>query len=149
MIRRFDKSTDVDLLIAGEVEAYTNSYPGSPVPLDLVTNRIRFIERNRVQCAVLDENGPKGYVIATKFLRKTRCEIYIESVYITPELRGRGKLEMLFDSLVDESADNVISLDVSVVNQAAIDAYKTLGFEILRYRVTREYPVQKGNSDED
>ncbi len=140
MLRKFDKSTDIDLLVAGEVEAYSSSYPGSQVPLDLVTNRIRSIERRRVKCVVLDEGGPKGYVIANRHMVRGRFEIYVESLYIDPRLRGQGKVELLFNALIEPSADSTISLDVSVVNQSAVDSYQALGFEIQRYRMKKDFP---------
>ena len=142
MIRKFDKSTDLELLIAGEVEAYTSSYPGSNVPLNLVTNRIRSIESNRARCVVLDERGPKGYAVASRHIVRDRIEIYVESIYIDPESRGSGKVELLLNSLLEKSAENTISLDVSVVNNSAVDSYKTLGFKIQRYRMTKDYPSE-------
>jgi len=144
MIRKFDKSTDLELLIAGEVEAYTSSYPGSRVPLNLVTNRIRSIESNRARCVVLDEHGPKGYAVASRHIVTDRIEIYVESIYIDPASRGSGKVELLLNSLLEKSAENTISLDVSVVNNTAVDSYKTLGFRVQRYRMTKHYPSDSG-----
>lgn len=144
MLRKFNKSTDNDLLIAGEVEAYTNSYPGSDVPLDLVTNRFQSIQRNRVRCVVLDEDGPKGYVIANRHTVRNRFEIYVESIYIDPTLRGQGKVDLLLNSLIEQSAENIISLDVSVANSSAVDSYQALGFEIQRYRMIKSFPAITG-----
>ena len=140
MLRKFNPSTDIDLFVAGEVEAYSNSYPGADVPLNLVTNRIRAIEQARSKCVVLDEDGPKGYVVANKQLVRDRVEIYVESIYIDHSIRGQGKAELLFNALVERSADCRISLDVSVVNAAAVDSYQAIGFEVERYRMTKEFP---------
>lgn len=142
MLRKFNPKTDADLLVAGEVEAYTSSYPGSEVPLNLVTNRIRSIQNNRSHCVVLDEEGPRGYVVASKHLVGDRVQIYVESIYIDPALRGQGKTELLFNALVEKSAESTITLDVSVVNDSAVDAYRALGFEVQRYRMTKNYPPQ-------
>ncbi len=147
MIRKFNKSKDIDLIVEGEVEAHTNSFPGTEVPLDLVTARVRSFRRPGTRCIVLDENGPKGYVVASRTMKHGRFEIYIESVYVVPELRGKGKVEMLFNALLEQSADNTITLDVSVTNESAVRAYQALGFETARYRMSKDYPA--GGNQED
>lgn len=139
MLRKFNKSRDVELLISGEVEAFTSSYPGSEVPINLVINRVRSIEKGRVSCTVLDEGGPKGYVISNQSVAGGKVETYVESIYLAPEARRKGKVELLLQSLLVRSAENVVSLDVSVSNSRAVASYQALGFEIKRFRMIRTF----------
>ncbi|MEM7078561.1 MAG: GNAT family N-acetyltransferase [Pseudomonadota bacterium] len=140
MIRPFRTNTDADLLIAGEVDAFSRSYPGSEVPLDLVTNRVRAIDSGQVICSVLDIDGPQGYVIATKRIGLANAEIYIVSVYVAPTQRGRGHAGKLIESLLETSVSNEVILDVSVGNEAAVSSYQALGFEVTRLRMVRTFP---------
>ncbi len=144
MLRKFDTAKDFDLLVAGEVEAFTNSYPGSTVPLDLVTSRIRSIERKRVSCTVLDEGEPMGYVVFSKRTDGTIVDIYVESLYLAPRARGAGNVEKLLNSIVQTHAHSRITLDVTASNEPAVASYESLGFKVERLRMTKSYPTQGG-----
>lgn len=142
MIRKFNPKTDFDLLLTGELEAFANSYPGAEIPINLVAERVRSIERGRSACAVLDESGPKGYMVCTQNVVGEKAETYIESIYLSPEVRGKGNVSLLIQSALVLSLENVVSLDVSVSNPDAIASYQALGFSTERLRMTKTYPVR-------
>ena len=140
MLREFNAETDSELIVAGEVEAYSKSYPGTPMPTSMVTSRILSIEQGHTACKVLDESGPKGYVVYSKKLHQQQIHVYIASIYLDPSARGKGKLEAMLDSLLEPSAACTIELDVSLSNRSAINAYESLGFETQRLRMSKTYP---------
>ena len=137
MIRPFKPSTDFELLIQGETEAFNNSYPGEEMPFGFVTDRIRAIERGRTRCLVLHEDGVRGYVIGTTQRRQDIDEIDIESVYLLPAWRGQGLLDRLLRAMTQPSRRSRITLDVTLSNTAALDAYERLGFRQERVRMSR------------
>ena len=139
MIRKFDLQTDFQLLQQGEFEAYKNSYPGTPVPTNLVPGRVRSIEENRSSCLVLDDGGAKGYVIALQRRQSNHVDTYIESIFVMPEHRGQGAARALIDALIVPGYKNTISLDVSLSNADAVKAYETMGFSIRRVHMVREH----------
>ena len=140
MLRKFKAETDSDLIVAGEVEAFSKSFPHSPMPPSMVTSRILSIQKGQYSCKVLDEDGPKGYVVYSKELQKNNIRIYIVSIYIDPSIRGKGKLEAILDSLREISTSCTIELDVSLSNQSAVAAYEAIGFETQRLRMSKIYP---------
>lgn len=139
MLRKFSKDRDVELLIEGETEAYVSSFPGSPVPLDQVTSRVRSIERGRSHCVVLDEGGPKGYLVYSRHVGAEGAEVYVESIYLKPEARGKEKVALLLRSVTVPSVNTRVSLDVSITNKRAMKAYLNLGFVSERVRMTKSY----------
>ena len=140
MIRKFNPKTDFELLLTGELEAFTNSYPGVEIPINFVTERVRSIEKGRSSCTVLDEAGLMGYLISTQKVVGERVETYIESIYLSPEVRRKGNVSRLIQSVLVTSLENVVSLDVSVSNSSAVASYEEIGFDIERLRMTKKFP---------
>lgn len=75
---------------------------------------------------------------------KTAHVVVIFGVYIQKEFRGRGVAKKLLQALLNELENNEsivkLNLDVTTTQQAAINLYKSLGFEIVG-ELKKEYLV--------
>ena len=80
---------------------------------------------------------------------------WIQSLFIVPEYRGRGLVELLLDNLT-EAAREAQALDlrlyVHLSNQRAQNAYVRCGFENVQYAVMKKdlgAPLRGGNSEKE
>ena len=89
---------------------------------------------------VNEDNQPVGIASALKEWSDWNAGYYwwIQSMYIKPDYRGKGHMNLLLDAIrleMKEQAGLELRLYVNENNQAAIRAYKKANFAFSKYRI--------------
>ena len=77
----------------------------------------------------------RGYAIITHSFSTEfgRPCIWIEDIYLAPELRGKGLGPQFLDHIISEHPDSVIRLEAEHENTHAMEVYRSRGFEEFPY----------------
>lgn len=106
-----------------------------------------------IRCCVGEEPCAEGYIFEengetigyTMLARSFSTEygkhcIWIEDLYFLPDFRHKGYGSQFFSFLEVRFPDTIFRLEVEKNNEAAIEAYRKNGFEILPYLQMRKIP---------
>ena len=110
------------------------------------TNGSDTIFRNDIQACVSDNPYLEGFVFlheqqvvgyamiaksfSTEFGR--RC-IWIEDIYLQPQVRGQGMAGRFFAFLEKSFPDAILRLEAEAENHGAVRAYRKAGFDVMPY----------------
>lgn len=134
---------DIDALIAFTVHEAEEAEGFASVPKTLRKGIQAALEDNSKATywlVVDDDDKPVGNISALKEWSDWNAGYYwwIQSMYIAPEYRGKGLVNLLVDSVVEQlKQENGIELRLYVhhENQQAKKAYEKLGFERSKYEI--------------
>lgn len=135
-IKKYDVSRDLNLYIEGSVDAFRESFPGVSMPQTEHSNIVNDLKAMTntdflgAYTAVLD-NEPLGFVIVSIQPFYLIEQGYIESVFVYPQYRRRGISNALLqeaESWSRRRGARSIKLDVSLVNDTAVQVYEASGY---------------------
>jgi ribosomal-protein-alanine N-acetyltransferase len=137
-IDRVHDETDIDAIVALEMESFTNPWSRETLLWELRNSDVTFIY-------VLRRQG--GSVAAFCVCWMLFDELHINTVAVAPGERRQGLATALLQHIFTEAAARGVqraTLEVRASNASAIGLYKRLGF-----RVTATRPRYYTNPDED
>ena len=120
------KDSEIDDIHQIEKESFDDFYPKDYIDYLFRTNHIIFV--------AYDSKDPIGY-IAAKI--KTGKIVHVVSLAVRPAFRNKKVAKRILSVVHDYFAKNNIEyffLEVKDTNEAAINLYKSLGYEIFEYK---------------
>ena len=144
-IRDLDIRKDIDLYVKGDIDAFTNSFPGVKLPAEIIseiTASIKAIPNNEYVHGITacEEFEPIGFVIAALQMFYIIPYVYIESIYVEPKYRGAGISQKLLEKAEHwgiERGAKFLQLHVSEANESAINSYKKSGYVSTRTQMEK------------
>ena len=123
------------------VDVYNHYVHASPCTFDTepfdTTTRLPWFEQfgnERHQCWVLDLNGAVcGYACSMSFRTKPAYKTSVEvSVYLSPDITGRGHGRQLYETLFDALRDADVHrayAGITLPNEASVALHEAFGFK--------------------
>lgn len=112
----------------------------------VLTNGSDEIFRNDIQACISENPYLEGFVflqegvvvgyamIAKSFSTEFgRSCIWIEDIYLQPQMRGQGTAGQFFDFLEQRFPNSILRLEAEEENHWAIRAYRKAGFDVMPY----------------
>ena len=112
----------------------------------VLTNGSDEIFRNDIQARISENPYLEGFVflqegvvvgyamIAKSFSTEFgRSCIWIEDIYLQPQMRGQGTAGQFFDFLEQRFPNSILRLEAEEENHRAIRAYRKAGFDVMPY----------------
>ncbi len=140
-VRSYNESKDFDLYLEAERESFRATYPGVSILKEM---------ESYFRCSIKDSfelNDCKGFTLEDESEEVVGMFIlsmngfynipmgYIDNIYIQESSRGAGALGLLLstaEKCVLDMGFGMMQLDVSVLNEQALNAYKKMGYITVR-----------------
>lgn len=152
-VRRLDFARDADRLIAFMPDLYETNFPGFLATREFLARRrqaLREAARDPAQRVLVAEEGTRavGFIwLVLEIDGAGRRRGEVAALYVDPRLRGQGVGRQLMEEGEDVLRDwgcESAHLMVTVANQAAVQLYRELGYEVVRYQM--EKPLRQAGS---
>lgn len=140
-VRSYEKSKDFNFYLEGERESFRSTYPGVSISKEMENYFRRTIkdsfELNDCKGFTLEDEAGEAIGMVTLSLSGFYNVPmgYIDNIYIQESHRGTEALSFLLNA-AEKSVQNmglgIIQLDVSVLNEQALSAYRKMGYVTVR-----------------
>jgi len=144
-IVEYDVIRDINLYIEGDIEAFKQSFPGISIPAALKSNMVHDLKslRNTEYSAAftaVDGEEAIGFVIVEMRAFYSIPQGYVSSIYVSPDNRRMGVSAKLLERAeywAKSKGAFSLTLDVSLVNEKALNAYESCGYVETRVQMEK------------